>query len=330
VTDVIRFKFDGKLADDHRMDFYESARFQYAASRLCIKLDRFRREGSFPKKITNVSNTGLQLTTYKEGSFGIEVAAPILVAVAPLLVEVPLSAMWTYVIERIFRPADSGDVQAALATQRHLIDSYDRTIKGQEEMGIRTLDLLQAQIARKEELSAENAALYERLLAEQTRRAFLEGKEQAFRQITPEQDARLVTMAAPLLSELIVPLRKSANRATIIVGEEKAAQPILSATKQMAEEIETAIVDPQLNNILIDIVQYDKESGWGKFRNPEFDGKASFSVPADRKDRLRKKLTDAMNNDKVYVQAYYVKSVSGERLRLIIVDIIDLDALEQG
>jgi len=52
MNEEIAFTFDGKIASQHRMDFYEAARFQYSASRLLVKLDYFRKNGEFPKKIT--------------------------------------------------------------------------------------------------------------------------------------------------------------------------------------------------------------------------------------------------------------------------------------
>lgn len=330
MTDIIQFKFDGKIADDHRMDFYESARFQYAASRLCIKLDKFRRTGDFPKKVTNASNTGFQLTPFKAGSFDVNVIAPVIAAAAPLVIEASLSAMWTYVIERVFRPADDDNIRHALETQRHLADSYDRTIAGQQEIERRTLDLLQSEQAKNGDLTDAINQLMERLLAEAQRRAYLEGQQDALAKITPEQDANLVTMAAPLLKELSVPLRRSADRATISIGDENNLQSILSASKAMTDEVELTVVDPEITTILIDVVQYNKENGWGKFRNAQFDGLASFSVPADRKSKLKGDLTRAMNQDEVYVQAYYVRSKSGQRLRIIVVAIVDIEALEQG
>ena len=48
----IRFHFEGGLSDHHHMNFYEAARFQYAAARLTAKLMQFRVHGRFTKRIT--------------------------------------------------------------------------------------------------------------------------------------------------------------------------------------------------------------------------------------------------------------------------------------
>ncbi|OWQ95194.1 hypothetical protein CDQ91_14885 [Sphingopyxis witflariensis] len=272
----------------------------------------------------------IDLRPYEVGSFVIEVVAPALAAAAPLLIELPLSSLWTYVVERVFRPVEDDNLRQALSTQRELLELFENRIAGQEQLMQRTLDLLMETRARGEALSDQNNELYERLLAETTRRAYLEGRQDELRQISDEQDARLMKMATPLLKEMSVPLRRSAQRAKILVGDEKGQIPILSANRMQIEEVELSVVDPEIQVVLIGIVQYNKETGWGRFRNPEWNGLASFSVSADRKDRLRRDLLEAMDLPETYVSAYYVKTPQGENLRLIVVDIVDIERAEAG
>lgn len=330
MADLIRFKFEGKLADENRMDFYEVARFQYAAARLAVKLDHFRRKGTFPDRVTRQANMKIDLKPFAEGSFLIDIIAPIAAISAPLLVELPLSSLWAYVVERIFKPADNEALLSALGTQERLLETFDRTIEGREDTMRRTLDLLQEEIAQNRELSVKNTELNERLLAETGRRSFLEGREEAFSQITGEQDAKLLRMAAPLLKELAIPLRRSAKTAKIFISDDESEPPIpiLAADRPMVESVELSVVDPNITTILIDIVKYDKETGWGQFRNPNWEGRAPFSVPSDRKDRLQRKLLGAMHEGENYVAAYFVRSPEGENQRLIVTDVLDLTDIE--
>ena len=109
--------------------------------------------------------------------------------------------------------------------------------------------------------------LRERLLAETQRRAYLQGAQDALARITPEQDANLVTMAAPLLEEFVVPLRRSARKATVLIEDQAGgSRPILVIDRAAAQEIELDVIDPEITPLLIDVVQYNKETGWGKFR----------------------------------------------------------------
>jgi hypothetical protein len=73
MSEALTFHFEGALADSHRMNFYECARFQYAAARLMVKLAQFRKQGSFKKKITNSSNFNIELVSQSNGSFNINI-----------------------------------------------------------------------------------------------------------------------------------------------------------------------------------------------------------------------------------------------------------------
>lgn len=115
MTEKIDFIFDGKLSSDHRMDFYESARFQYSASRLLVKLDNFRKTGTFPKKISYKNTPDILILPTRRGSFGLEVLIPALAAAAPMLYEVPISYLFSYVADRIFKSGNSEDIAKILA-----------------------------------------------------------------------------------------------------------------------------------------------------------------------------------------------------------------------
>ena len=173
--------------------------------------------------------------------------------------------------------------------------------------------------------------LRERLLAETQRRAYLQGAQDALARITPEQDANLVTMAAPLLEEFVVPLRRSARKATVLIEDQAGgSRPILVIDRAAAQEIELDVIDPEITPLLIDVVQYNKETGWGKFRNQKFRDLASFAVPADRKEKLQAETLKAMDKDEVYVQAYFVRSQAGIAKRIIIVSFLKLEDIEAG
>lgn len=76
MSETLTFHFEGALADSHKMNFYESARFQYAAARLMVKLAQFRKSGKFSKNITSKSNFDIKLISQSDGSFNINVEDP--------------------------------------------------------------------------------------------------------------------------------------------------------------------------------------------------------------------------------------------------------------
>lgn len=326
MAEEIQFIFDGKLAADSRMDFYELARFQYSASRLLVKLDNFRRTGRFPRRITHENEHRIIIKPFRQGSFGLDILAPVLMEGARLAYEVPISTLFSYVVERVFKPADDDAIKEALATQNHLIDAFAAGIEGRDETVRETLDLLRSEIDAGRDLNRQNRELMERLNAETERRAYLQGQREHLRRISRDDDAELVTMAAPLLKEMNVPLRDSARDVTVRTRRDGRTTNILYATKKMADEVETAIVDRNQTRIDIDVVQYNKETGWGKFRNVEWDGLSSFNVPADINDELKEEMVAVMNRQLVEVDCYFVRSPAGVPLRIIVFDVRETDA----
>lgn len=101
MSENLVFHFRGSLADEHRLNFYEAARFQYAAARLAVKLAQFRSTGRFSQKITNNSNKDILLTTSKDGSFDISILIPLLPVAQEIFVNVPVSHLMSYVFERM-------------------------------------------------------------------------------------------------------------------------------------------------------------------------------------------------------------------------------------
>lgn len=317
--DQLRFYFQGGLAELNRMDFYEAARFQYAAARLSVKLDQFRRTGRFSKRVTSSSRTNIDLFPYEPGSFSLKIASNEEVD-SDLKINVPLTALWTYIIERVFQPTDT-NVALDLIDDNGLRSEFFDLVENNMFASDAAISLLRSEIEKDRGLSATEAELLDRLVSESERRAYLKSHRDLLSLITPEQDAALVTMATPLLSEIAVPLRRSAKRVTILTIDALGQRPILTTDRQTAEALESIKIDKHVTSIDVDIVQYNKENGWGKFRNPHWEGIPSFSVPADRKDDLRFDLLNAMQEDRVSADAYIVRSLSDEPIRMILVDV---------
>lgn len=189
MDETISFIFDGKIAAGNRMDFYESARFQYSASRLMVKLDNFRKSGTFPKKITYKNTPEILLLPSRSGSYWLEVVAPIASLFGPMLIEVPISAMFSYVVDRIFKSTDDDTIRSILSNQRELLDSYDHAISGRDNTIDRTLEMLQNRIDRDDYLNDEVRKLHERIISYQDRRLQLSEYRSEFRKINSDQEA---------------------------------------------------------------------------------------------------------------------------------------------
>jgi hypothetical protein len=334
VVEKVDFTFKGKLADNHSLDFYEAGRFQYGASRLMVKLDQFRRTGRFASRITTDNNTRILLDTQEDGSFVISTVVPFLQAGGGEYISTGLGTLWSYVADRVLNTTNSNDIQAALETQGQMLEVFNEQMANQANQNEQVLDMLRRRMDAGDQLTAANAALYERLLAERERSVRLQAEAGLLRKITPEQDARLVSMAAPLLKDMGVATRNSAGTVTVAINDNEQRRPIVFLDRKIAAEVDTSRIDDEATLILVRIVQYNVETGWGKLRTEEQEGLLSFNVPSDRKADVQAELIDALdrggNQLDTYVEALFVRSPARILKRMIVLAVHDLDQIEQG
>jgi hypothetical protein len=165
------------------------------------------------------------------------------------------------------------------------------------------------------------------MIADQQRQLELAQFRDQFRRINPDQEADLITMSAPLLKEMNDPLRRSANKIIVRSVKDGDRRDILRADKSMADAVELAVVDRHITTIDINIVQFNKQSGWGKFENEEWEGNPPFVVPGDILEDARETIVNAMKEDLVEVDCFFVRSPAGIPQRIIVIDIRYLEEI---
>ena len=273
MSELLRFHFEGALADDHRMNFYEVARFQYAAARLMVKLAQFRKTGSFVKKITNNSNFDILLASQSDGSFNINVEEPIQDSSSEEFIKISISDLIAYVSERIIEKIDETTLpQAGLraiaeGTPTSALDQMVRSAMADS-------DFISG-------LPSHAQDLVKRRVAETYREQRLSGNQRSIARIDFARSQKLIAMSAPLLSEMATALRRSANTLEVTSSAPGHSGPILFLDRKMAQDIETAIVDESITPILGDITQFNKDNGWGKLKIENGAKTLSFNIPYD-------------------------------------------------
>lgn len=321
------FEFEGALADQHRMNFYEASRFQYAAARLLVKLSQFRNSGRFRQKITDLSNVGITLEAQEEGSFRINVDAPDAAAndaEQNAFLDVPLANLLSYVSERIIAKTDDDELIALINGHRELVDRFGRIPDGDGEQLERVIRMLVEDHGLRAHIFPEAAEIIERRISEVGREDRLIASRAQIARIDPAREQKLISMASPLVSEMATALRRSANTLRIQSVRRGEVTNVLYLNKRMAQEIESSDVDDEITPILGDIIQYNKETGWGKVRLQIAAHPLSFSVPSDMKAQLQETLLRQMGRDQVYLQVYIVRDRAREPLRLILAGILPL------
>lgn len=313
MSETLLFHFEGALADSHIMNFYEAARFQYAASRLVVKLAKFRASGKFPDKITAKSNFNIQLQALSEGSFNINIEDKSVPAPDGSYVDMSLADLIAYVSERVIERIDETTLAVAKSEREDTPPVYllDIVVRDVIE-GRRSLDSAPEHIRD----------LVRRRIAESSRQLRLEANEATLSHIDSMQSQKLVSMSAPLIKEMTTALRESAKTLEIRTSTAGNNSPVVFLNREMASEIETASVDDTLLPILGDITQFNKENGWGKIKIEGGLKTVSFSVPSDILPSIKQAILDIMKVDLVYLKTYPVRDRAGNVARLIVVGIL--------
>ncbi|WP_075218252.1 hypothetical protein [Mongoliimonas terrestris] len=320
MEEEIVFHFDGALSSDHKMNFYEAARFQYAAARLLVKLDQFRKRGRFTDKVTVRSNQEIFLKPHGDGSFDIFALAPLMAMAGDYFVNVTMQNMLAYVFDRVIGKSSDSDVANSLNEVRQIVDAVGRINDNDSENMSRALSIIQHDQALKQGLTANVIENYERRIAELERSRSVAAKADELSKISSEQEQKLLSMSAPLASEMAKVLRRSATSLEIrtrspVYLESK----IVYLNREMASEIESATVDERMRVVSCDIIQYNKETGWGKARIADEQKPLSFSVPSDMKSMLQGALLNYMNKEIVLLQCYMVRDKVNTVTRMIVV-----------
>ncbi|WP_350334424.1 hypothetical protein [Coralliovum pocilloporae] len=307
----LRFHFEGKLADKHIMNFYESARFQYAAARLLVKLTQFRKTGKFSEKISSKSNVGIKLKSLSEGSFNINVEDDDSKREENKF-DIPLSDLVAFVVEGVVRRIDDLIIQEMQSSDsfisRFRIDEFAK-------------DVISGELKIKD-LSEDSRDLVKRRVAEMSREERLQGSLNEIEKIDFEKGKKLIAMSAPLIVEMATALRTSADSLEISSTKSGASRPILFLDRSIAADVETSAVDDKITSVLCDVIQFNKDNGWGKVRFEDGSIVASFNIPYDVLPQIKQKIIDTMKTDKVYLNAYFVRDRSDKIVRLMVVGIL--------
>lgn len=323
MAEKLTFHFEGALADAHRMNFYESSRFQYAAARLMVKLAQFRSKGKFVKNISSRSNIDIQLVSQADGSFNINIEDPGQPDDDKEFVKISLSDLIAYVSERIVEKLDGSVLTENLIPNAEADGTDDEIEPTQLAEVDQIIDAYLNDNALLAGLPADIRELVKRRVAESHREKRIAENESAISKIDHEGGQKLVAMAAPLLREMAqTALRKSADSFEITSSIDGQTKTILFLDQKMAQDIETAIVDEIITPLLGDVIQFNKDNGWGKIKIEQGLKTLNFSIPYDKLNELKQTLIDNMKKDLVYLQTYQVRDRSLEVTRLIVVGIL--------
>ena len=154
--------------------------------------------------------------------------------------------------------------------------------------------------------------------AEKRERALLPYHD-AFAIIDAELEKKLLDRISPLLSEVARPVERSAD--SLYISSENAGDKIAYIDRFTLQRLNGDLIDPLPTAMQGDIIRYDKETGWGKFKNSEFPKDVSFVVPSAKKNSVNWDVIDAMKSASVEAVFYMVKTKRSVIKHLIFDDV---------
>ena len=320
MSETLSFHFEGALADAHRMNFYEAARFQYAAARLLVKLAQFRTLGRFSQRITEKINYDIQLASQVDGSFNINVEDPGQTATDESFIQISLSDLVAFVSERLIEKIDDAALDGATSNA----DGGSQASSASS----RAIDRIVQEVLAGKPLTAglpeQVKELVRRRVAELHREGRLAESKKAISRIDFARSQKLVAMSAPLISEMATALRESAETLEVRSSSHSGERSVLFLDRRMAAAIETAVVDEEITPIIGDVTQFNKDNGWGKLKIDGGLKTINFSIPFDLLPNMRQVIIESMKKDQVFLQTYFVRDRGNQVIRLIAVGILPM------
>jgi len=127
------------------------------------------------------------------------------------------------------------------------------------------------------------------------------------------QRRRLLQKIRPAAIEMGKPLQRSTNK--LVIKEN--GREIVYLDKINVDALKGNIVEEKAYTLTGKIIQYNRETGWGKFRNSTY-GKLSFRVASDKKKSLEYAIIDSMkSSNEVMIVFYSVRDIAGNLIHVI-------------
>lgn len=307
---LLSFEFSGGDADNKYLNLYEAGRFQYAMARFLYITEQFRQKGRVLDRITQKISIDLRVPSAHNDTwvqdvmlFG-KMASP---ALAELFIKVPLDILVAWAMEKINPKKSSTDnanevIKAvANASEQHAIANQKGT-----DLASAQLDLIKEMYkdSRKDNDSLRSAM--QELSAALNRENILNKYKDSLSKIPQELENKIIDRLQPIFKDIVLPVERSAEE--LHISGHSAGHKVVYVDRFISNRISGNMTDPLPTTLQGDVIRYDKENGWGKFKNSQFPKSIGFTVPAAARNKSNSEVIDAMKNTLIEASFYYVRT----------------------
>lgn len=336
----IAFTFDGGMAGNGQLNFYEAGRFLYGAARLVYIIERFRQTGIVIERITDKIDVDLRVGAPKKSSFLQEVFVVTAPIVAQHAFQVPLEAMFAHVWS-MFGVANRNENEitevARLQLERDKIElerDKERTkqleiFKDVAQQGFTSNKVALELIGN---LQSESTSInpkhlkeaYENLEAREKTAKLTKKYRQQLANITPDQELALTSRLRRPIDDMTLPLRGSAEELRIGFSANDNTCAYLNA--ETADWITQVKVDSRPTPLTVKVKNFDRENGSGKFRYDDMKRLLPFRLPRGTTRDIFEYIVDGLKKDVINVSGYFTRDRSGVPRSFLIDSILEEDA----
>jgi hypothetical protein len=343
-TDKISLVYEGGITDLGKIHLYEYGRALYAFSRLVAVIEYYRRSGHVAQRITKEANVDVIVSAPEHGSFWVDAAIMIAGQVLPQLKDIPFDVFFSFILE-ILLPKEKATEDRALELARiRLAELKEHTKQSSEEtkrmkiladtvkqQALTTRQVLEltewalksanTAVGRAEFSRDELSQMNDEYTARRIREEKIEKYEPSLKKVSSDDLRKLTSRARPLVSEIALPLRKSAKRLSFVTDREKRRSLARLDSDQVAALNERNVSGAQIE-LLVRIKSYDRESGWGKVRVAEGGSIIPFMIPPSVRYELAPKIAQALTAREIKISAHSIMNRSKEITSLILDDVL--------
>ncbi|MBL4854342.1 MAG: hypothetical protein JKY25_08905 [Robiginitomaculum sp.] len=310
---LIKFSFEGSLADRNLMDFYEASRFHYGAARLLYTVNYLSEHGKIPKRITKkIYNQAFVIHPPKKGSWELFVLGYIGLKVSDQVIKRGTD----YILNNLFPLKKKLDETATLIKrQGHLSENAQNLVnkiqgskkENQLEIKDEAVAFINQQIIdTKLEDDFRDLVIGLNQAAKRFKSAGIYEAECLPKKLSLEQQYTLIDKTRVMFKEIGYPLNKSADSVSLIHtndNKEKVTNTIFLSDIDALSENE---MEETITVITARIKSFDKETGWLKIRvKGDTDAKGMLLKRSNRKGNIAEVL-EAMKNEVVIFSVYRV------------------------
>lgn len=340
----ISLRFDGREASKGRLHFYEYTRSQYATARFITTIEHFRRTGNVAPKVTSSSYVDVYVETPKEGSF-LEILLVKAQEAAATAVAVPLTSLISLVWDTILPRSESTDADLVEMARIQLAEKELQLRQSEQETErMRVLKEIiesnsattqQALSLTEEALKSGNAAygragllgpriseISKELGREKERQGLTDEHRRELEKIPPEKLAKLTSRLRPMIPEMALPLKRSADSLQVEGGKDRKPLLLLNP-RNVAEIVEKEIADETIE-LPVHVRSYDRDRGVGKVTSSELPRQLNFVVPPSEQSRLLLEILDAMAKETVVFVCRMYRDKSGQPTSILLEDVVPM------